>query len=142
MSEYQCSSCGAEYSFEEYSELDRVQAVKDEENPTAPHGHGYHRVCDCGHEFHSDDWQDVTEVETESREFRVSTTHLILNHGYGGKNYWYETCVFWDGGSYVLDRYETQEEAEDGHKETVAAIRDGEFEVQDDQVSTLTLTNR
>jgi len=64
-----------------------------------------------------------------------------LNHGHGGQDYWYETCVFWDGGSYVLDRYETQDEAENGHENTVDKIRKGEVEVQDNQVSTLTLTN-
>jgi hypothetical protein len=110
MNEYQCSSCGTTYSFHEYNQLDQVQAVKDEDNPTAPTGHGYHKVCDCGHEFHKDDWNEVNTVEATDREFRISTTHLVLNHGHGERDLWYETCVFWDGGSYVVDRYKTQEE--------------------------------
>lgn len=141
MSEYQCSSCGREYSYRGYDQLDRVQAVKDEEDPTAPHGHGYHRVCECGHEFHADDWQKKTAVEAGEREFRVSTTHLVLNHGHAGEDYWYETCVFWDAGSYVLDRYTTEQEAEEGHEETVEAIRSGDFQVTDTEFASLSITD-
>lgn len=139
MSEYQCSSCKREYSYNEYRQLDQVQAVKDEDDPTAMDGHGYHAVCECGHEFHADDWQVIDTAEYDGQEFRVSTTHLGLNHGHGGRDLWYETCVFWDAGSYVLDRYTTQSEAEDGHESVVGAIEDGNVSVQNTQMSSISI---
>lgn len=133
MTEYQCSSCGTVYSFYEYVQLERVQAVENEENPTAKDGHGYHTVCECGHEFHEDEWQVIDEVETAEGDIQVSTTHLVLNHGMGRGDLWYETCVFWSDGSNVVDRYETQESAENSHKEIVSEIKAGNFRVQESQ---------
>lgn len=142
MIEYQCSSCGREYSNQEYRELKRVQAVKDEVDPTARDGHGYHAVCECGHEFHADEWHKEAAVESEYHEFRVSTTHLVLNHGHGDDDLWYETCVFWDSGNRVLDRYETQSEAKEGHERIVKALENGQYNVQNAQICNLEITEK
>lgn len=54
----------------------------------------------------------------------VSTVFLGLNHAFGGKPLWFETMVFpkkGDGNELDLDmeRYETWNEAERGHREMV-----------------------
>lgn len=139
MSEYQCSSCGAEYSFNEYKALDRTPVDPDEEDPME--GQGYVAVCECGHRFHLDDWQEIDEVTHGDREFTVSTVHLGLNHGHGGRDLWYETLVGWDSGNYITDRYTTQEEAEEGHAETVEKIKTGAYELQDAEYASLTLSD-
>lgn len=128
MSEYKCSNCGQEYTFEEHSQLDRVPV--DPEEPDPMQGKGYVRVCECGNRFHLDDWGTSTEVTDEDHEFRVSTVFLNLNHGTDAQPMWYETCVFWDDGSYVLDRYGTKEEAEEGHERVVNALREGRYTFQ------------
>jgi len=137
MSEYQCSSCGREYSRDEARQLDREQVDPDEDNPKQ--GQGFVKVCECGHAFFKDDWQEITEVETSEREFRVSTTHLVINHGTAGNPMWYETCVFWNAGSYVLHRYRTQSDAEDGHGRVVEALRQGNFDVSDSEFASLSI---
>lgn len=137
MTEYQCSSCGSEYSRDGAMQLDREQVDPDEDNPKK--GQGFVKVCECGHAFFKDDWQKITTVETSEREFRVSTTHLVINHGTASNPMWYETCVFWDGGSYVLDRYATQSDAKAGHERVCNSLRNGDFEVSDTQFATLSI---
>lgn len=136
-SEYQCSSCGEEYTFSEFRDLDRAPIDPSEEDPEQ--GQGYSRVCECGHQFFVDDFQAVTEVEHAGDEFRLSTTHLALNHGHGEKDLWFESCVFWDGSSRVLDRYETQDEAEDGHQDIVEKLKAGEYAFRDESPPTFEL---
>jgi hypothetical protein len=58
----------------------------------------------------------------------VSTVHLGIDHGWGGKPLWYETMVFLmdkngekvvDWGGLDSNRYETEEEALQGHADMV-----------------------
>ena len=52
----------------------------------------------------------------------VSTVFLCINHGWFGPPLWFETMVF--GGPYDMyqQRYETYEEAINGHKATLKRI--------------------
>lgn len=58
----------------------------------------------------------------------VSTVFLPLNHQTSpdGPPLWFETMVFWDGGplDQETERYETWEEAEEGHRRMVARVRE------------------
>ena len=59
---------------------------------------------------------------------RVSTVFLGLDHGYLGEHLWFETMIFEDkdrGWDQDMDRYETWEEAETGHRAVVARLRAG-----------------
>ena len=133
MSEYKCGDCGREFSFEEHRRLDRAPV-----DPTDPdRREGYVTVCECGYRFFEDGWNEVTVLTHDGTEFRVSTVFLNLNHGFRGEDRWYETCVFWDTGSNVVERYETKDEAKTGHERIVEMLRCGEYEKQDVQFSTL-----
>lgn len=72
------------------------------------------------------DLDKKTTVEGKDREFNVSTVRLPIKHG----DYWFETCLFWNDGSYVLDRYKTESEAIEGHEQTVEAIDSGEYTLE------------
>lgn len=127
-SRYKCGGCGKTYG--STRELDKTQAVPEEEDPTGSLGHGYVSVCECGHRFHLDDWRERTTVENRGFEFDVSTVFLNLDHGFGDEELWYETGIFWDYGSYISKRYRTREEAEEGHKQHVEAIENGNFRME------------
>lgn len=65
----------------------------------------------------------------------VSTVFLALDHGFDGKPLWFETMVFSsrdDLNEIYLDRYETWEEAEQGHAKAVAWVKAGEPDLTDD----------
>lgn len=52
----------------------------------------------------------------------VSTVWLGLDHGFGGRPLWFETMVFakrGDGCELDCDRYETEDEAREGHRRMV-----------------------
>lgn len=124
MTEYRCSQCGVTYSPDEYDDLDRVPVNPDEDDPMQ--GQGYERVCECGARFHSDKWQLVDEVDIGDEAIRVSTVALLIPHG-PHHDQWFETCLFHDTGNRITDRYETQDEAEGGHRETVERLEAGAF---------------
>lgn len=59
---------------------------------------------------------------TEVGALRISTVFLGINHGFGGKPLWFETMVFVGNdfsNEVYCDRYETIEEAREGHRKTV-----------------------
>lgn len=123
MTEYRCSQCGQKYSHNKYMALDSVSRVTDDPNDK----YGVETVCECGERFHSDKWTIVDEIEVVDEEFEVSTVALTIPHGMN-RDQWYETCIFFDGGSRVTDRYTTQEEAEEGHRERIQALENDHFE--------------
>lgn len=66
-------------------------------------------------------------AKTQIGDVTVSTVFLCLNHGafrYDGPDLWFETMIF--GGPLDEDclRYETYEEAERGHEEMVARVKE------------------
>lgn len=83
-------------------------------------------------------WQVVDTVESENGEYEVSTVELMIPHG-PNRNQNYETCIFWSDGSYVISRYHTQDEAEDGHERIVSRMEDGAFEEQDSQIASISI---
>lgn len=119
MPEYKCDQCDREYRSDEYMALDRVPVDPDDPERRQ----GYHKVCECGAEFYADNWGRVDVVDTGDEEIKVSTTFLILNHGHGDEDLWYETLARGE----VERRYETREEAEAGHEEIVRKLQNGEF---------------
>jgi hypothetical protein len=50
---------------------------------------------------------------------KVSTVFLAINHGFGERNLWFETMIFGGHLDQYQDRYETWEEASEGHKVAV-----------------------
>jgi len=117
------------YSQEEFSSLDTISMVTDDPDDK----YGFDTVCECGSKFHSDKWHIVEKVETSEGEIEVSTVALSVAHGWKS-DLWYETCVFIEGGSRVVDsfsrvvdRYMTEDEAIHGHAEYMEKIENGEF---------------
>jgi len=102
--------------------LDKVSRVTDDPNDK----YGVETVCECGSRFHSDKWNLVDQISTDEEEFEISTVALTIPHGLNHEQ-WYETCVFYDSGSLITDRYHTQEEAEEGHKATIVKLENEEF---------------
>ena len=124
MSEYRCSQCGTRYSFDEYRDLETIPRSEGEPK------YGVEAVCECGARFHSDRWRLVDGVEHDGEELRVSTVALSIGHG-PNHDQWFETCVFHDSGSRIVDRYHTQDAAEDGHSDVVDRLEDGAFEFEE-----------
>ena len=81
-----------------------------------------------GDGFHLDE-----DAEGDDRAFRVSTIRLGAEL-YGDTNF--ETCVFWDGGSRVITRYETEADARSGHEAIIDAIEAGEYEFAPAELAT------
>lgn len=125
MTTYRCSQCDTKYSHDEYIALDRVPVNPDEDNPKK--GSGYETVCECGAKFHSDRWQLQNDVEFDGEEFTVSTVALLIPHGLNHGD-WFETLVRHPHGSEVVRRYQTQDEAEEGHQDILNSLYDGKFE--------------
>jgi len=80
-----------------------------------------------------------TEVENDDK-ITVSTVKLEIPHG-PNHNQHYETCLFWDGGSYVTDRYQTEQAAREGHETQVEAISNGNYELQEAQFTSVEFTD-
>lgn len=55
-------------------------------------------------------------ARTESGDRLLSTVFLGMDHGYDGKEQWFETCLFHGSDSSVLARYATYDEAVQGHE--------------------------
>jgi hypothetical protein len=64
----------------------------------------------------------LTEYTKFDKPSRLSTAFLGLDHGHGpNEHLWFETCFFYGDDKYtaytrVLERYETIEEAKEGHQ--------------------------
>lgn len=58
-------------------------------------------------------------AKTEFLNWWVSTVFLGLNHGYSGKDLWFETMIFGGVNNGFIKRYGTLEEARRGHKRAV-----------------------
>lgn len=122
MSEYRCGSCGAKYTFAEYRNLE--SRAMDLDDPSQ----GNESVCEmCGAGMHTDRWRQRETITTPNdTEIDVSTVALLLGHG-RNHDQWFETCLFYDGGSRIVERYRTKEKAKDGHKRYVEAIINGKY---------------
>ena len=125
MSDYRCSNCKQTYSHAEYMALDKTSRVTDDPNDK----YGVETVCECGKRFHSDKWSLREEIKTDDGEMTVSTVALLIPHG-GTREDWYETCIFHDYGSRVVDRYHTESEAELGHSEYIEAVESGTYRME------------
>lgn len=124
-SKMKCDQCGSEYNHHEQMEMDRVPVDPDDPERRQ----GYHKVCDCGAEFWVDRWTREDTITVDGAEFTVSTVFLHIDHGHDGEKLWYETLVNGPrGGGGVMERYETQSEAEAGHEAILAALRAGRYE--------------
>ncbi len=56
-------------------------------------------------------------------DVRISTVCLGMNHSFGtGPPLWFETMIFGGDHDQYTDRYETYEEAEEGHKKALALV--------------------
>ena len=72
MSNWQCSNCFKDYSFEEFRDLPSTKAVESDTDPKLQHG--FTAVCVCGKAFGRDKWQ----LKTEAKGYLISTIHLEL----------------------------------------------------------------
>lgn len=129
MSDWQCSNCLKVYTNSQQLALRKVKAVETDTDPMEQHG--YVPVCTCGKRFHLDKWRLQEEVEVNHPEgkkrLQVSTIALELDHGYvEGEHLWYETMIFGSDDQY-MERYETQEQAENRHKQIVELIKAGHY---------------
>jgi hypothetical protein len=108
--------------------LPKVKAVEADLDPTAPTGHGFIQVCECGKVFQRDTWRLQEYVAgADGLRYWVSTVHLELNHGFMGPELWFETMVIGPDGEFLdyQDRYSTRAEAEAGHLLAISKVRDG-----------------
>ena len=125
--DWKCGKCGKKYSFYEFIELMDINY----ESRRMP-------VCTCGYRFSLDKWilHDMLKIKIENKEvdILVSTVDLELNHGFFGKDLWYETMVFGEGlgghtQSLYTTRYETKEQAEDDHNRILNLIKNGNYKI-------------
>lgn len=125
--EWRCGKCGKKYGFQEFMEL-----------MSANYESGKMPECPCGYQFFLDKWklQDILKVKMDDKEVEVlvSTVFLELNHGFLGKDLWYETMVFVaslekDVQDRCIDRYETEEQATEGHNEILKRINNGNYDM-------------
>lgn len=86
----------------------------------------------------TDQWQTVETVESNGHSVDISTVELVIPHG-PKHNQDYETCVFWESGSYVLERYEDKDTAQERHTEIVEKVSNGEFEITDREFANFNL---
>lgn len=70
--------------------------------------------------------------ETQLGPYHISTVFLMLNHGFGGKDQFFETMIWSDKDPHAEYkfynrqwRYETYEEALKGHEAIVTLVREG-----------------
>lgn len=57
---------------------------------------------------------------TEIGDANVSTVFLAINHSFGeGPGLWFETMIFGGDHDGYQERYETYEQAEEGHKRAI-----------------------
>lgn len=72
--------------------------------------------------------QERTVARTEVHGGVVSTVFLGINHGWSGKDLWFESMFFANKSNHELDehceRYETYEEALAGHKFMVSKFEE------------------
>jgi hypothetical protein len=54
--------------------------------------------------------------DDEKDGVRVSTVFLGIDHGFGDRPLWFETMIFGGPHDEYQERYETYEQAEEGHK--------------------------
>ena len=128
MSEYRCPQCGEVYVHKTYMAMEKTPVNPEDENPKK--GSGYESVCEqCGAKFHSDKWRLHNSVETDDGTVTVSTVSLLVPHGPNHDN-WFETCLSGVGGSRVVQRYETEDEAENGHKAVIEKLERGDYTVE------------
>lgn len=57
------------------------------------------------------------------RDIEISTVFLGIDHGISGKHLWFETMIFGGKHDGFQKRYETYQEAEEGHKKATLMVR-------------------
>ena len=131
---WECSHCGRRYSTDALLARPAVKAVEEDVDPTAPTGHGFLFVCECGKVFHRDTWR-LQEYATgpDGARYWVSTVHLELNHGFLGPELWFETMVKGPDGNFLdyMERYSTRTEAEAGHLRAISQVRAGSIHAEE-----------
>lgn len=71
-----------------------------------------------------------TVGKTQLGPYHISTVFLMINHGSGGKPQWFETMIWSEKTQEHIffdyqTRYETYEEAIEGHETVVTMVREG-----------------
>lgn len=78
------------------------------------------------------DWKNRFDLKTKVGDYEVSTVDLGINHQFieGLPPLYYETMIFKKYGKdeknlfdYYQERYTTEEEAREGHKQTVEYVK-------------------
>ena len=89
-------------------------------------------------EFLADKKDKIVE-QTELEDKWVSTVFLGIDHGFGENHLWFETMVFplKEGTRFYTDmycdRYETYQEAKQGHAEVVKGLKAGTLNLYGEQ---------
>lgn len=142
MSLWKCGKCGVKYTTEELLKLEKIKSVEEDTNPKKQHG--YTSKCPCGYVFHKEKWylKDLFDIYKDGErimEIVVSTVDLELNHGFEGKELYYETMIFpneiYSDKYESLDchyqyRYETKQEAIKGHKKVIELLKKEKFTIE------------
>ncbi len=133
LARYMCPRCFKIYSFNDYIKL-----------PSVPlhYVNGSTKVCvSCGAPFFDSyegfKMRDSIEI-ARCLVATVSTVCLVIEHRWGGEDgYFFETAIFierrcrdadnivFDDDTVVVARYKTPDEAREGHKRIVEALRSG-----------------
>lgn len=141
MSEWKCGNCGKVYNSLELVSLKKIKMVESDINPKVEHG--YTPVCECGYRFHLDRWRIDNHVKIkingEYSESMISTIFLEYNYGkiLDEKDEYYETALLWsinidkDSKSIqVIERYDTKENAIEGHNKILDLINNRKYKVE------------
>lgn len=56
---------------------------------------------------------------------KVSTVFLAINHGWNGRDLWFETMIFGGDLEGECERYQTFEQAEAGHAKWLTRVKEG-----------------
>lgn len=86
-----------------------------------------HEVIPCSAEefiAHQSNFESSRRVALDKiGEIEISTVFLAINHGWNGKDLWFETMIFEGPLDGYQERYETWDKALAGHKIAVEQIK-------------------
>lgn len=127
-----CGKFNKIYSYEEFVNLLRTQAVEKDINPEKKDI--YVGICECGYRFGLDRWQlrDTVSIANgkEIISVDVSTVDLELSHGFNRDNFYESTLFSNEDLSEFCKRYKTQEEAIKGHNEILEWLKSGKYRIE------------
>ena len=128
-----CGKCGKVYSSEEFQKLNDHVEVRDKQRVV-------YRSCSCGYRFWDDRFKyfrlfDKLTIKTPFGilNIEISTVHLEINHGTDEKPQWYETLItcFEKFVEYEkIVRYESELQAQEGHRKIVEKFKNFDFQLK------------